>query len=76
MTIQLVDALIKANKDFDMLVLPNRNHMFTIDPYFIRKKWDYLVQHLSGQTPPQGYVIAGIDPQELAAIMEEYMKDE
>lgn len=75
LTIQLVDALIKANKDFDLLVLPNRNHTFAIDPYFIRKKWDYLVQHLLGQTPPQGYQIKGIDPALLASLMEEARKD-
>jgi dipeptidyl aminopeptidase/acylaminoacyl peptidase len=52
LSIQLVDALIKANKDFDLLVLPNRNHGGMADPYFIRRRWDYLVEHLLGTTPP------------------------
>jgi hypothetical protein len=68
-TLQLVDALIKANKDFDLLVLPNRNHGQVIDvsgdkpkvaspdAYFIRKRWDYFVTHLLGMTPPAGYEI-------------------
>ena len=57
MTIQVVDALIKANKDFDLLILPNRNHGFGLDPYFTRRKWDYFVRNLLGAEPPQGYEI-------------------
>jgi len=57
MTIRLVDALIKANKDFDLLVLPNRSHSFENDPYFIRKRWDYFVEHLLGVKPPSGFKI-------------------
>jgi len=68
-TIQLVDALIKANKDFDLLILPNRNHGQMIDisgdrprvaspdNYFLRKRWDYFVRHLLGVEPPAGYEI-------------------
>jgi dipeptidyl aminopeptidase/acylaminoacyl peptidase len=51
-TLQLVDALIKADKDFDLLILPNRPHGCTDDPYFIRKRWDYFVRHLQGKEPP------------------------
>jgi dipeptidyl aminopeptidase/acylaminoacyl peptidase len=53
LTIQLVDALIKANRDFDLLVMPNRNHGFGSDPYFIRRRWDYFVEHLRRQEPPR-----------------------
>ncbi|MDX2141258.1 MAG: DPP IV N-terminal domain-containing protein [Chloroflexota bacterium] len=45
-TLRVVDALIKADKHFDLLVMPNRNHGFTTDPYFVRRRWDYFVQHL------------------------------
>jgi dipeptidyl aminopeptidase/acylaminoacyl peptidase len=45
-TLRVVDALIAADKDFDLLVLPNRNHAFTTDRYFIRRRWMYLAQHL------------------------------
>jgi dipeptidyl-peptidase 4 len=62
-TLVVVDELIKANKDFDMLIMPNRTHACTDDPYFIRKRWDYFVQHLLNQTPAQGYQI-GADPNE------------
>jgi dipeptidyl-peptidase 4 len=51
-TLQLVDALIKADKDFDLLILPNRPHACTDDPYFIRRRWDYFVRHLQGKEPP------------------------
>jgi dipeptidyl-peptidase-4 len=57
LTIQVVDALIKANKDFDLLILPNRNHVFEFDPYFARRKWDFFVRNLLGAEPPQGYEI-------------------
>ncbi len=59
LTYQLIDALIKANKDFDMIVLPNRNHLFAMDGYFIRKRMDYFVQHLLHLTPPKEYKIKG-----------------
>ena len=42
----LVDALIKADKDFDMLLLPNRRHFFVADPYFVRKQGEYFLTHL------------------------------
>jgi dipeptidyl aminopeptidase/acylaminoacyl peptidase len=56
-TLLLVDELIKANKEFDMLVMPNRNHGFANEPYVIKRTWDYFVQHLLGKAPPEGYVI-------------------
>lgn len=52
MTMQLANALVNANKSFDMLVLPNRNHEFDYDPYFMRRQFDYLVLHLKGSSPP------------------------
>lgn len=54
---RLVDALIKANKDFDLLILPNRHHDFTLDSYFVRRRWDYFVKHLLGEEPPSGYQV-------------------
>lgn len=56
-TIKLVDALVKENKDFDLLIMPNRAHGFGSDPYFIRRRWDYFVEHLLGVDPPKGYRI-------------------
>jgi len=56
-TLIVVDALIKANKDFDLLMLPNRRHGFAREPYMMRKRWDYFVEHLMGKTPPKEYKI-------------------
>jgi hypothetical protein len=56
-TMVVVNALIKANKDFDLLILPNLPHFCDADPYFVRKRWDYFVRHLLGAEPPAGYRI-------------------
>jgi dipeptidyl aminopeptidase/acylaminoacyl peptidase len=56
-TLLVVDALINANKDFDLLLLPNRGHDFGNEPYMIRRRWDYFVKHLLGAEPPAGYAI-------------------
>ncbi len=54
-TLLVVNELIKANKDFDLLLLPNRNHGFGNEPYMVRRRWDYFVRYLLGAEPPQGY---------------------
>jgi dipeptidyl aminopeptidase/acylaminoacyl peptidase len=56
MTIQVVDELIKANKDFDLIIAPDRAHGLN-EPYFIRRRWDYLVRHLLGAEPPAQFEI-------------------
>lgn len=57
-TLRMAGALIKANKDFDMIIMPNQNHGFGNHPYFIRKRWDYFVRHLMGVKPPKEFKIA------------------
>jgi dipeptidyl-peptidase-4 len=57
-TIALVDALIKANKSFDLLIMPDWDHNLTPSPYLIRRTWDYFVAHLLGAKPPADYLIA------------------
>ncbi len=57
-TFLLVNALIQANKNFDMLFLPNAHHGYGKDgPYVTRRRWDYFVRYLAGNTPPQEYRI-------------------
>jgi dipeptidyl aminopeptidase/acylaminoacyl peptidase len=57
-TLLVVDALIKANKDFDMLFLPNQHHAYGPDtPYVTRRRWDYFVRNLAGDTPPKDYAL-------------------
>lgn len=51
-TLSLADALIAADKDFDLLILPNRSHACGSEPYVIRRRWDYFVRHLAGHEPP------------------------
>ena len=51
-TLLVVDALIKANKDFDLVIFPNRGHGFGSEPYMVRRRWDYFVRHLLGVEPP------------------------
>ena len=54
-TFRLVDALQKANKDFDMVLLPKGGHGAIFDPYACRRAWDYFVEHLQGITPPKAF---------------------
>jgi dipeptidyl aminopeptidase/acylaminoacyl peptidase len=56
-TLLVIDELIKHNKDFDLVVLPNRNHGYANEPYVVRRTWDYFVEHLLGVEPPEEYVI-------------------
>jgi len=55
-TLLLVDALIKANKDFDLLLIPNVPHGYgPASQYMTRRRWDYFVRYLAGATPPNQY---------------------
>ena len=55
-TLLLVDALIKANKDFDLLLIPNVPHGYgPAGQYMTRRRWDYFVRYLAGATPPDQY---------------------
>ena len=57
MTLLVIDELIRHNKDFDVMVMPNRGHGFANEPYKIRRTWDYFTKHLMGVTPPDAYLI-------------------
>ena len=55
-TLLVVDALIKANKDFDLLLLPNQPHGYgNMSSYMMRRRWDYFVRWLLGVEPPKEY---------------------
>jgi len=49
----LVDALEKAGKDFDMLIVTDAGHQRST--YAIRRSWDYFVRNLLGAEPPMEY---------------------
>ena len=52
-TLLVADALIAADKDFDLIMMPNRGHGFGNEPYMMRRRWDYFVRHLLGVEPPE-----------------------
>jgi len=60
-TMRFVDALIKANKSFDMLFVPNMAHGERND-YLARRRWDYFVQNLLGVTPPHNFEVKPQEP--------------
>ena len=51
-TLQVVDVLMKANKNFDQLYLPGRTHSLG-SAFELHKMYDYFVQHLLGQPVPE-----------------------
>ena len=63
-TLLVVDALIKANKDFDLLMFPNSRHGYgEFNLYMTRRRWDYFVKNLLGANPPQEYELkTKLDP--------------
>jgi dipeptidyl aminopeptidase/acylaminoacyl peptidase len=55
-TMLVVDALEKANKDYDLIVFPNSQHGYgPFSAYMMRRRWDYFVKNLLGGTPPKEY---------------------
>ena len=57
-TLLVVDALIQANKDFDLLMIPNAAHGFgAASNYMMRRRWDYFVRWLLDADPPSDYTI-------------------
>jgi dipeptidyl aminopeptidase/acylaminoacyl peptidase len=55
-TFLVVDALINANKDFDLILFPNKRHSYgNLNNYMMRRKWDYFVKHLKSINPPKNY---------------------
>ena len=57
-TYLVVQALEKANKDFDLVIFPNARHGYGADSYYMmRRRWDYFVKYLMGAEPPKEYLI-------------------
>lgn len=62
-TLRLVDRLITADQDFDVLVVPRAEHSFHgYQHYVLRKRWDYLVRHLLRREPPSTYRLSPVPP--------------
>lgn len=61
-TMLVVEALIKANKDFDMILFPNKRHGYgDMTNYMTRKRWDYWVKHLLNMEPPKEFSLEHFD---------------
>ncbi|HTY36104.1 MAG TPA: prolyl oligopeptidase family serine peptidase, partial [Bacteroidota bacterium] len=55
-TLLVVEALIKANKDFDLVLFPSQAHGYGAQTnYMMRKRWDYFVHWLLNAEPPKEY---------------------
>jgi dipeptidyl-peptidase 4 len=52
-TFKLAEALVKADKEFDMLIFPSQHHGYTgkFNDYFIKKRFNYFVENLLGAKP-------------------------
>lgn len=50
-TMQVANALIKANKDFELVVIPGAHHTMG-EAFGEHKRYDFFVRHLMGKTPP------------------------
>ena len=53
MTMQIVNALISVNRNFDFLMVPNAGHDVFMHAYVQRRIFDFFVEHLGGLTPPK-----------------------
>lgn len=60
-SLRLADALIKANKDFEFMMVPNADHFLDAVPYYQRRRWDFFVRELLHQTPPEAYPMRPFD---------------
>ncbi len=48
--------MIKANKDFDLILFPNAAHGYGAgSQYMTRRRWDYFVRYLANDIPPNEY---------------------
>ena len=57
-TMLVAEALIKANKSFDLVIFPNSAHGYgNYSNYMMRRRWDYFVKNLLGAEPPVDYLI-------------------
>ncbi|MFC6085314.1 S9 family peptidase [Sphaerisporangium aureirubrum] len=70
LTLRLAERLIRADKDFDLLIVPDSDHIyFGYEHYVTRRRWDFLVRHLLGLEPPAGYRLSPV-PFDMEALAE------
>jgi dipeptidyl aminopeptidase/acylaminoacyl peptidase len=67
-TYLVVEALVKANKDFDLIIFPNARHGYGASSfYMMRRRWDYFVKNLMGAEPPKEFEIKSKPDPRMAA---------
>lgn len=55
-TLALAQALIRSNKDFELLIVPGEGHaVMQTSAYAQRRIWDFLVRNLPGQAPSETF---------------------
>ncbi|MEV5407895.1 prolyl oligopeptidase family serine peptidase [Thermopolyspora sp. NPDC052614] len=61
LTLRLAERLIRADKDFDLLIVPDADHIYCgYEHHVTRRRWDFLVRHLLGVEPPAGYRLSPV----------------
>ena len=54
-TLRMIAALKEANKDYELLLMPTTGH--ETSSYAMRRSWDFLVEHLQGEKPPNNFAL-------------------
>ncbi len=52
---RMIQYFNKANKDVDLMLLPDTDHNCPANVYFMRRRFDYFVRHLLHETPPENF---------------------
>jgi dipeptidyl-peptidase-4 len=74
-TLRLADALIRSNRDFDLLVVPNESHLLLMTSGYVQRRvWDYFVTHLMHECPPREFDL-NYEAHELLAFGRRYLAD-
>jgi dipeptidyl-peptidase-4 len=50
--LEVIDAFIKADRDFDMLLVPDSPHGAGSEPYALKRSLEYFIDHLAAPTVP------------------------
>lgn len=70
LTLRLAERLIAADKDFDLLIVPDSDHIyFGYEHYVNRRRWDFLVRHLLDAEPPAEFRLTPV-PIDMEALAE------
>ena len=54
-TLRLADALVREQKDFDLIMVPEAGHQ--MPPHIMRRTWDYFVRNLGDGAVPEGFAL-------------------